>query len=223
MMKRLSALAMALLVLALHVTALAQDEEEERDLLEVCFYGGLGMPTGGISDFHDSLGAKTGWSFGVDMGYFVKYNLVVGVNFVFTQFGVDAVNAANEPTEADGTHHRLYNPNLYAKYYFVGESNFEPYVKAHVGIENAKFMTGRVMPTPHYWATSYDPVLAYGVGAGVFLYSSDYSGLFVEANYHMARSKDAEREYADETLVFGENLAVLDIHAGIRILIGSGD
>ena len=222
-MKRLSVLLVALLLIALNTTALAQEEEEERDLLEVCFYGGLGVPSGGVATFHDSLGAKTGYSMGIDLGYFVKYNLIVGANFVYSQFGVDAVNAKGESLKAEGTHHRLYNPNLYAKYYFIGESNFEPYLKAHIGVQNAKFMTGRTMPTPHFWATSYEPVLAYGFGGGVFVYTSDYSGLFIEANYHMARTKDAKREYGDETLVFGDDLAMFDLHAGIRILVGSDE
>ncbi len=215
-MKRLSIALAALLLLTLNISALAQDDyEEESDLLEICFNGGFGLPMGGLSDWHDSLGAKTGWSVGLDFGYFATPKLVVGLSFQYTELGIDASDAAED------LKHRLYNPNLYTKYYFSGESNFEPYVKVHVGIENPKFTS--TLTGPKYRAISYDASLAYGIGAGVFYYMSDYSGLYLEMNYHAASTSDAKKEYIDQTLVFDENVAVLDIHAGVRVLVGSGD
>ncbi len=213
-MKRWSLLLTVILLFGINMVAMAQ-EDEERDLLEICVYGGLGSPGGGLSNWHDSLGATMGWSLGADFGYFFKSNLVIGFNFVYTQFGIDG------PDLVEGAHHRLYNPNLFAKYYFVGESNFEPYVKAHVGIENAKFTT--LMQDTRYQAISYDPVFAAGIGAGLFYYSADYSGVFLEVNYHYAATSDTKREYKDETLTFDETLGVLDVHAGVRLMIGSGE
>jgi len=211
LMKRLAIL---LAVMFLGVSVFAQ--EEERDVLEVGFYGGLAVPAAGISDWNDSLGAKTGWDVGIDVGYFASSNIVIGLSFVYSQFSIDA--PADNP--ASELKHRLYNPNLYFKYYFIGESNWEPYIKAHVGVENAKFTTPLI--APKYRAISYDPALAYGFGAGIFRYTSDYSGLYLEATYHLAATSEAKREYAEQTLVFGENLGVVDLHLGIRILIGSG-
>jgi len=215
-MKRWSILLTTVLLFGIGTAALAQDEEsEERDLLEICLYGGLGVPSGGLSDWHDSLGAKLGWSAGMDFGYFFRSNVVVGFNFIYTQFGIDG------PAVVEGSHHRLYNPNLYAKYYFSGESNFEPYIKGHIGVENAKFTT--LLDGPRYRAVSYDPVLAAGLGVGLFYYSADYSGVYLEANYHYANTKNAKRDYYDQTVTFDETLGVIDIHAGVRVLIGSGE
>lgn len=211
-MKRLAIFLAVIFTATLCVSSFAQDVE--RDVLEVSFMGGLAVPAAGISDWHDSLGANTGWNVGLDVGYFATSNFVVGLSFVYSQFSIDADDEASE------LKHRLYNPNLYLKYYFIGESYWEPFIKAHVGVENAKFTTSLV--APKYKAVSYDPALAYGVGAGIFRYTSDYSGLFLEATYHLAATSEAKREYAEQTLVFGENLGIFDLHLGIRILIGSG-
>jgi hypothetical protein len=215
-MMKLSLLAILMTVLLVGGSAAAQDVE--RDLLEISIGGGLALPGSSISEWHnDSLGAGTGWSLNFDFGYFLRYNMVVGFNFAYTQFPVNADD------EADGTFHRLYNPNLYLKYSFIGESNFEPYLRAQVGVENAKFTTLKKHPEYHYWATSYDPALSLGGGLGIFYYTSDYSGLFLEGNFHWAGTKDAKRVYDDETLIFGENLTDINIRAGIRVLVGSGE
>ena len=216
-MKKLSVLLAVIFLLSFNLTAIAQDEEEERDLLEISLVGGLGMPVGGIADAHDNIpGAKLGYGFGIGLGYFVRSNVVMGVDFRITEFPADATD------EADGTKHRLFNPNVFMKYYLVGESNWEPYLKLHIGVENAKFTALHSNPRA-YGATSYDPSLAFGIGGGLFYYSADYSGLYLEAEYHHANTSDAECEYATETLVFGENLSVLSIRAGIRLIVGSGE
>ncbi len=215
-MKKLSILFAAFLLLAVNLTAVAQDEEEEKDFMEMNLYGGLGIPAGGISSWQDTLGAKTGFGFGLDLGYFLKPNMVIGLNIVYSQFGIDAEDEAAE------LHHRLYNPNFYLKYYFQGESNFEPYIKAHVGVENPKFTTfvGNFAGN-RYREKTYDPALAFGFGAGVFYYTADFSGLFLEVNYHHALTEDSKAEYGGEEYLFGENLGLVDVHAGVRILIGS--
>lgn len=213
-MKFWSILLALILVFAINTVAFAQEDDEERDLLEICFYGGLGSPMGGLTDWHDSLGAKMGWSLGLDLGYFMKPNLVVGVNFQYTQFGIDG------PDNLEGSSHRLYNPNLYAKYFFTGESDFEPYIKGHVGLENPKFTTS-LEAQSKYRAISYDASLAVGLGVGLFYYRTDYSGLFIEVNYNYADTKGVERDFGGRTLSFEETVGVLDIHAGVRVLVGS--
>ena len=213
-MKRFSVTLAVLLLVAFSSSAFSQDEEEERDILEIGFYGGLGVPVGGIGDFNDSLGAKNGWALGLDFGYFVTTNIIFGFSFTYTQFGVDGPDLVSDAS------HRLYSPSLYTKYYFIGESNWEPYLKVHVGLDNPKFTT---WSKGAYNAISYDPIFAYGFGGGLFYYTADYSGLYIEANYHSAASEDSMCDYETDPLVFGKNIGVIDIHAGIRILIGSGD
>jgi outer membrane protein W len=218
MKRSLVNLALVILLL-LSVTAVAQEyEDEERDFLEFSFYGGLGIPSGGISNWQDSLGAKTGWQLGMDAGYFLTSNLVLGLNFTYMQFAVDNTN------EASLLHHRLFNPAIYLKYYFFGESNFVPYLKGHAGVDNPKFATLLTeLPQPAYRELSYDPGFAFGFGAGAFYYTSDYSGLFLEVDYHMGLTDTAEKDYGGTVNVFGENIGLINIRGGLSVYFSAGD
>jgi hypothetical protein len=216
-MKQSLATVTLVFLLLCSLTAVAQDYEyEERDVLELCLYGGVGIPSGGISDWSDTLGAKTGWSIGLDFGYFLTPDLVLGLNFTYLQFEIDT------DTEASQLNHRLFNPALYLKYYFFGEGNLVPFLKGHVGVDNAKFATFIEKPEPRYRELSYDPAFSFGVGGGLFYYTSDYSGLFFELDYHSALSDSAEKESGGTVHSFGENIGLIDVRAGISVYFSSG-
>lgn len=218
MKKLLLLLTLSLLVL-LNATAFAQDEE--RDLLELSFWGGMGVPSGDIKDFSDSLGAKSRYSIGGEIGYFFTPDIVVGFSVTYYDFGID--NNPND-TQAEGLTHRLYSPSIYGKYIVPTESDFSPYVKAHVGLDYAKFTTFVTNPAgDRYRQLSYDPSLSYGIGAGLFYFTNDYSGLFAEIDYHMASTSDATHSYEGNDYVFGANTAVLDLRIGLRLLFGSDE
>jgi hypothetical protein len=215
-MRKASIVGFLSLIFIFSCSVMAQDDEE-RDVLEITLAGGLAIPGGGITDWNDGLDAATGWDFGIDFGYFFKDNITAGINFTYQQLNVDHPDASD-------TWHRLYNPNLYAKYYFPSESNWEPYVKAHVGLDNPKFTTFVLNVTQNrYRAISYDPALAFGFGLGLFYFTSDYSGLFLEANYHEVLASSIEAEYNNVIYEFNEDFSTININFGIRILIGSGD
>jgi len=198
--------------------AIAFGQEQEgyvKDLMEVNFFGGGGIPSGDIKDFSDTVGAKTGYSMGLDAGFFATNNLVAGLNFTYTQFKVE------DQANADGLHHKLYNPNLYLKFYFTGQSDFVPYLRAHGGLAFAKFATlVENITGKRYREISYDPVFAFGGGAGLFVFTTDFSGLFVEVNYHHAMSSDSKATYQGTEYAFNSDINVIDIHGGVRILIG---
>ncbi len=188
-----------------------------KDLMEVNFFGGGGFPSGDIKNFGVSLGAGAGRSFGLEAGFFATNNLVAGLNFSFTKFQIE------DKAKAQGLHHKLYSPNLYLKYYFSGQSDFVPYIKAHGGLEFAKFATLIDNTTPKkYREISYDPALAYGVGAGLFYFTTDFSGIFAEINFHHANSDGSRTTYQRPELTFNSNINVIDVHAGVRILISPG-
>ena len=214
-MKRLL-LVVAGLLLFCDSSVVAQEEELiVKDVLEANFFGGAGIPNGDIKNFSDTAGASSGYSMGLDAGFFITYSWVAGLSFTYTQFAVD------EAAFAGGLHHKLYSPNLYLKYYFTSESDWIPYVKAHAGIDFPKFATFVTNTSGNrYREISYDPVLAFGGGVGLFVYTSDFSGLFFEVNYHRALSSDSKATYQDVEYTFGNDLATIDVHAGIRILIG---
>lgn len=204
------------LVVVLASGALAQDDEYYvKDVMEVNFFGGIGIPTGDISNYSDTAGAGNGFNLGFDAGYFITFDWVAGLDFTYTQFPVE------KTANAEGLHHRLYSPSLYLKYYFNGGSDWIPYLKVHAGIDFPKFATFVTSTKGNrYREISFDPVFAYGIGAGLFKYTSDFSGLFVEVNYHRAISKDATATFEDVDYKFNDNLATVDVHGGIRILIG---
>ena len=233
-MKLFSSLVTAALLLVLSSGVMAQDEDEEefvKDFMEVAVYGGLSVPMGGITDWSvqlpdidatESLGAKTGFDYGFDVGYFWTLNLVTGVTFTVHQYTIDSDSSA-----VDGLHHRIYSPAAYAKYYFFGNSNLVPYVKAHAGVDIPKFTTKEFDSNVgnnggyEYRELAYDPAFAFGFGAGAFYYTSDYSGFFIEANYHTCLSEKAGGSYQGRSWDFGENISLVEIHAGIKVFFGS--
>lgn len=214
-MKRVLIITASLVLLCISVSMAQDDEYFVKDVLEANFFGGVNIPTGDISEFSDTAGAGTGFNMGFDAGFFITFDLVAGLNFTYSQFPVD--DSAN----AEGLHHKLYSPSLYLKYYFTGESDWIPYVKVHGGIDFPKFATFVTSPNGNrYRELSYDPVFAFGVGAGLFVYTSDFSGIFAEVNYHRALSSDTKGDFENNDYVFANDLATVDVHAGVRILIG---
>ncbi|MGH8014934.1 MAG: hypothetical protein ACREBV_01945, partial [Candidatus Zixiibacteriota bacterium] len=102
------------LVLGISSQALGQEEQAYvKDFMEVNLFGGGGIPSGDLKDFGDTTGAKTGFNIGLDAGFFITENLVGGLNFTFTEMSIE------DNTTVGGLHHKLYNPNLYLKYYFI--------------------------------------------------------------------------------------------------------
>ncbi len=206
-----------LAVLLVSAPAGAQEQEGYvKDLMEINFFGGGGIPSGKIKEFNDSVGAKTGYNFGFDAGFLITESWVAGLNFTYTGFKVDAGK------NVQGLHHKLYSPNLYVKYYLGSKSDFLPYLKAQGGIAFPKFTTlaANSGGQQRYRELSYDAVFSYGVGAGLFIFTTDFSGLFVEGNYYAASSHNAKVNYQGTDYYFGTDLDMIDIHAGIRILIG---
>lgn len=214
-MKKTLALTLLMLLVIFNLSAVAQDDDEiEKDKAEFTFFGGFGIPSGDLSDWGaDSLKPGNGNNIGVEGGFFLTSQIAAGFNFTYTSFSIDS----DDVLTADLTH-RLYSPSLYLKYYLPTEGDFAPYVKGVVGLDFARFTTSvDDINGSRYRQLSYDPALAYGIGLGAFYYTADYSGFFVEANYRMSQSEDAEY---DSVTKFGLNSTTIDIHAGFRILIG---
>lgn len=201
--------------------AVAQDEGSEevvKDDIEVSIYGGLGVPSGGITNFEDSLGAKSGVLVGGGIGYFPTRSLVIGLGVTYTQFGIES-NA-----NLGGQDHRLISPHIYGKYYFFGGSDLVPYIKGSLGVDIANF-SSRVYDNGTarfvFRQLSYEPALAWQVSAGLHYYTFDYGGIFLEAGYHGAVSSDAIVDYQDVRIPFGESIGQIDIRAGITVFFGS--
>jgi len=232
-MRKTSIVAAAFVLLILSGSVFAQDEWEGRDILEVSLYGGYAIPSGGISSwttgqyFGESVErkAKNGFDLGLDIGYYLTPRVNLGINFIYTQFDADVPTGIVIPESLDKHRHRLYNPNLYLKYAFEGESNFVPYLKVSAGVDNPKFSTwvqDQNDMTRKFRELSYDPALAFGAAAGLFYYTADFSGIFVEGGYHMGLTKDVKATYQGEEYTFGEDVGVIWINVGIKLIVGSG-
>ena len=240
-MKKLSTLLAVLTLLALTSNIFAQDEEEEleKDLLEVAVFGGSSVPLGGLSDWTCTtdqgvaeLGTGFGFNVGFDVGYFLTAKMVLGLNLTYSQFTIDTDTVLitnTDPPEVVSRHHRIWSPSVYFKYYFYGGSNLIPYLKVHAGVDIPKFTT-RVFDDNvghdggyEYRELSYDPVFAFGFGGGLFYYTHDYGGLYLEANLHNGFTKDSKADYQGNRLVFGETATTIDIHAGVKVFFESED
>lgn len=198
-------------------TGFAQ-ETEEKDFLEATIHGGLASPTGAVTNWSDTLGAKSGFLAGVEVGYFLTPSIVLGVDLSYYQLGIDATDAASD------RHHRYYNIALYGKYYFFSESRFAPYLKAQAGVDNAKFTTSvrdNNGGDPKYRDMSYDPAFAIGAAAGAFYYTSDVSGFYVEAGLHQGFTKNAKGTYQASSYKFGESTSMFELRGGIALFFGS--
>jgi hypothetical protein len=215
-MNKLVTIFAVLVALALPLAALAQTDQE-KDVLEVGVSGGLSIPAGGASSFQDSLGGKVGFNVAVDCGYFLTPDLTLGGAIAFHQLGVKQISSID-----NNQHNRVYVPTVYLKYHFFGNSNFVPYVKANVG---AIFMKYSTLVEDHgnwkFREIGYHPGLAMGLGGGAFYYTSDYSGIFLEANFLEGFTKSVSHEYGGKTYSFGKNVTMLDIRAGIQVFFGS--
>jgi len=221
-MKLLSTVLGFFLLVALVLPVQAQDDyyEEARDLLEVTGYGGLLVPGGGLKDWNDSLGMKTAWQVGLEVGYFLTPELVLGFGFTYAQSSIDS------PGDINTQNHRFYNPTAYLKYYFWGESDLAPYVKGMLGLYNPKFstpVTDADGTNLRFRELSYDPAISIGGSAGLFYYTSDYSGVFIEAAYQYGFTEDAKKKFQSIDYKFGEASAFFDLRAGIRVFFGTDE
>ena len=230
-MKMFSWFLVVSLMLVMSAGVMAQDDDEEyaKDFIEVAIYGGGAIPMGGLSEWTisnettgtENLGAKFGWDVGFDIGHFLTTDMVLGINVTYAQFGID-----NNTPELASMCHRLIGPAAYLKYYFSGESNLMPYVKGQVGVDVVKFTTrvwDQNVGAYEYRELSYKPGFAFSLGGGLFYYTHDYGGLYLEAAYRTALTKDVVGDYEGLEYTFGETAAIIDIHAGITVFFGSDE
>jgi outer membrane protein with beta-barrel domain len=216
-MKLRGLLISVILLLALSISAYAQDDDEDdykwRNF-ELNIVGGLSLPSGGTSDWYDSLGAKTGFNVGLSGAYFLTNNIGIGAYFTYTRFGVDDAKIENNLS------HHLYDAGLYFKYAFTGESSWEPYLRLNAGVLFPKFATWVGEEKTQLRELSYDPALSLGIYAGLMFYTSDYGGVYLEAGYHNDITDGIKGEYASEKLNFNDNTNYIEIRGGVSVYFG---
>lgn len=210
-MKRKGLILTSILILTLSINSHAQDKAEKAwRKFEVTMTGGVSIPVGALKNWYDSVGAKSTFNFGGSGGYFFNDHICLGGYFSYVQFPIDKYDL----------NYKLYDVGAYAKYAFTGESNFEPYLKLKAGADFAKFATWVGPNKTQLHEISYGAGLTMAIYGGALYYTSDYSGIFLEAGYNFAKLKDIGVEYAGEDYKFRDNVGYLDIRAGITVFFG---
>jgi hypothetical protein len=219
-MKRRVLLCAIVLAALMPLMVSAQTEttaNEEHDFLEVGIHGGVGLPLGSVKTWSDSLGAKTGLNLGGEVGMFLSKDYALGLQVNYYQLGI------NTPDNVGILKHRIYSTNVYLKRYFSGNSNFVPYVKVSAGIDFPKFTTSVVDGGENkFRELSYKGAFGGGIGAGIFYYTSDFGGIFAEANFHQTFSNGVKKNYGNGEYKFPGTISIFDLKAGIRVYFGSG-
>ncbi len=209
-MNKKSALLALLLLLALALSAFSQDDEEKWRNFEVVASGGLSVPTGTLSDWNDTLGAKTGFNFGLAGAYYFTEKICAGTYLDYTQFNIKDYTLS----------YRLYDGGLYGKYCFTGESNFEPYVKLSGGVVWPKFATWIGDDKNVLRELSYDPVMNFGLYIGTLYYTSENGSIFLELGYHYDQLKDSNSEYASTKHSLMDNVNYINVRIGLNVFFG---
>jgi hypothetical protein len=192
--------------------------DEEHDFLEVGLQAGLGIPFGSVKTWNDTLGAKAGLNLGGEIGMYLNKDYVLGFQFNYYQMKI------NTSAPVGNLKHRLYSNSVYLKRYFSSNSNFVPYVKVNAGIDFPKFTTWVIDGLDRkFRELSYKGAFGAGLGAGMFYYTSDFGGFYVEADYHHTFSNGVKKDYADSEYKFPGTISMLDIKAGVRVFFGGGD
>jgi hypothetical protein len=211
LMKSLRLLLILTAFAALSISALAQEEEGRWRNFEVTLDGGLTMPSGALSDWKDSLGAKLGFHLGGSGGFYFTDRICAGLYFSYTQLGL----------EGDWDRHfKSYDFGGYLKYAFAGESNFEPYLKASAGAVWPKYPMWVTPAQNKLREQSFDPELGLAGYIGLLYYTSDYGGLFLEFGYHNDFLEGTETDYQSEIYTIEDNVSYMDIRAGITVFFG---
>lgn len=218
-MKKLRLLLALTVLFAISISAFAQEEEDEERWrsFEITVNGGLTNPTGSLTDWEDSLGAKSGFHFGASGGYYFTERICAGLYFNYTQLKMDD----DWSTSGDlNRNFRMYDAGIYVKYAFAGESDFEPYLKLTAGTNWPKFPTW-VSPTRSILREqSYDPEASFGGYAGCLYYTSDYGGIFFELGYHNDLLKNTVADYHGEKYAIGDNANYFELRGGITVFFG---
>ena len=211
-MKKAGILYTLIILFVVASISVAQDEERWRNF-EVLLDVGLTSPSGTLADWKDSLGAKTGLNFGFSGAYYFRDAFCAGVYFHYTQLGIDS-------DEDYGMNFKMYDVGSYFKYNFGGESLWEPYIKATIGVNSVKFPTWVTPSQRVLREQSYDPGLSLGGYLGILYYTSEFGGIFLETGFHQDPLKDTEANYRGEIYTIDDNLAYLEIKLGIAAFFG---
>ncbi len=215
-MKKTALIFVLAIFLGFSTVAIAQEEEETGNWrnFEVSMYGGLTLPSN--IDWYDTLAAENGLHFGGSGGYYFNERICLGAYFTYSQM------ALPELADVDVTdmNYKMYDIGIYGKYAFVGESNFEPYVRLSAGANFAKFATWVGPDRRRLREVSYDPGLSAAGYLGAMYYTSDYGAIFAELGYHMDFLQYDEGTFQDITYSIPDDVKYAEVRVGVVVFFG---
>ncbi len=185
----------------------------EDAIFEVSLGGGLAIPTGGFSNYWDSLGAKSGYELDLSGGYFLTPNLSIGLAFELAQFTID--NPINPQ------HYRLYTLGLYGKYFSGLDSKVSPYLRVQSGITIPNFSAPLAAnPGKAFHESQFSPAFDALIGLGARISTSDGGGIFLEASYRFTKLGGNTSSFESETLVLPGDVSHIQLTIGFGFDFG---
>ncbi len=199
-------------VAALNVSPVHAGVAEDA-IFEGSIGAGFAIPSGGFSNYYDTLGANTGLELDFSGGYFVTPNLSLGVAFEYAQFSVDNPN--------NPQHYRFYTFGVYGKYFTGLDSKVSPYLRVQGGLTIPNFSAPLTMSPPDTFAETQFEVGFDGlIGVGARISTSSKSGIYLEADYHFKQISGATGNFGDEILTLPGDAAYIQLNMGIGFDFG---
>lgn len=194
---------MSLILLCL--SALTVSAQENKSKIAISGIGGLAIPVGDFASIDPSKGnAKTGYSIGGSVEYFVKEKLSLGLNFMYNTF---------DDKDLKSTKNKLVNYGLVGRYILNSDPELPLYLRFGLGL--AKFKREESDSTKSY---DIKPALAGGLGFSYKLTTS--LSMFGEAMFNHVVLKNAEYSSGGvQQSALGYNLQHFGLYTGIIFYI----
>lgn len=193
------------LILLLFFSAVNLFAQENKNKIAISGIGGLAIPMGDFASINPGKGnAKTGYSIGGSVEYFVKEKLSLGLNFMYNTF---------DDKDLKNTKNKLVNYGLVGRYILNSDPELPLYLRFGLGL--AKFKREESDSTKSY---DIKPALAVGLGFSYKLTSS--LSMFGEAIFNHVVLKNAE--YSLDGVQYpalGYNLQHFGLYTGIILYI----
>ena len=179
--------------------------QENKNKVAISGVGGLAIPVGDFASIDPGKGnAKTGYSLGGSVEYFVKEKISLGLNFMYNTFDDKDLNSIKN---------KLVNYGLVGRYILNSDPELQLYLRFGLGL--AKFKREESDSTKSY---DIKPALAGGLGFSYELTSS--ISMFGEAIFNHVVLNNAEYSAGGvQQSALGYNLQHFGLYTGIIFYI----
>ena len=179
--------------------------QDHKNKVAVSVLGGLAIPAGNFTSIDPGKGnAKTGYTFGGSLEYFVKEKISLGLNFMYNSF---------DDKDTSSIKNRIVSYGLVGRYILNSHPEVDYYLRFGLGL--AKFTIEGSGPT-----RSYDLKTTIAVGLGFSYKVSSSLSLLGETVYNQVLEKNAKYSVGGvKRPALGYNLQHFGIYTGLVFYI----